>query len=282
MDDEKRSGVEALRARRLKGHLEGLRQDFERRVDLAGRGATPWKPYADASLTRAEQAARESDQQLAWMHLHRGRRFLYESYDDDERLERARALRAEAEEKLTNWRKQALAAILPLDSKTAPSTGALVLAQFLLDEHFENVYFKLEMLGHRVRQLPWLLGALVLLLLLGALWLSQDPARSVFFSPRQLLLILLLGATGAGVSIALSLKALTGRIPEVLRGWTETAVRPLMGALSAVVVVGIVQSELLPLEAPTMTQLYAYATITGFSDQVLVRLMAAAEKAVTK
>jgi hypothetical protein len=269
------------RRRRLLGQIEGVRQDLERRVESAGRSAVPWKPYAEASLATASQAVEDGDDQGAWMHLHRAKRFLYESYDDDERLARARVLRAETDEKLTGWRKQAVTAVLPLDAKT-PGTGALVLAQFLLDEHFENVYFKLEMLGQRIRQLPWLLGAIVILLLLGAWWLSADPGSSILLPPRELLLVLLLGAAGAGVSIALSMKQLSGRIPEVLRGWTETSVRPLVGALSAVILVVVAQSGLLPIEARGNSQLYAYAVLGGFSDQLLVRLLAAAGKAVTK
>jgi hypothetical protein len=83
--------------------------------------------------------------------------------------------------------------------------------------------------------------------------------------------------------MTLSLSQTAGRIPEVLKGWTEATVRPLVGALSAVVVVATLQAQLIiPIEEPTVIKLSVFAILAGFSDQVVVRVMRGAEKALTE
>lgn len=281
-------GAGALRRRRLQVELRAFEDELERRTKVVGGSPGSLKEYVNKSLEAAKKSAETGNDHSAWIHLHRARRFLLESFNKNERLMRAMALQREAEEKLTNWRGKAVRDVLLLDPNKprAPSTGALILAQFLLDEHFANVYFKLELLGARVRLLAWLLVGTTLLLVVGAFSarvfeiLESDY---LFSSPAQLLFVLLLGALGAVLSMTLSLTQLAGRVPEVLQGWTEATVRPLVGALSAVVLVAILQAQLIiPIAELTVIQLSVFAILAGFSDQVVVRVMGRAEKALTE
>ena len=239
---------------------------------------------AAKKLDEAREAARGSKSQMAWKHLNRARRLIYESYEPEEIAARTKVLRLEATEKLKNWRKDAVMETLPADNDGPPPTlGALVLAQFLLDEHFENLYFKLELLGARTRTMSIIFLLLVAALLVSAFLLGRTDAEteSIFFSIRDLSFIMLLGATGAGISILLSLNRSAGRIPEALRGWLATLMRPMLGALSAVAVIALIQAGLLPIEMQTDEAIWVYALLAGFSDQFAVRALDAAEKAAT-
>lgn len=304
MRNKKESRIDVLRRQRLESQIADVRSElcFRKATRDAARGARA-RPMGPSGSDETEDQATDTDPDLwhklardnldhatddnlqkAWKHVHRAKRLLYESYDDNERQDRAKALRLEALEKLGGWRKDAVKEVLPVAACTSEVTpGALVLAQFILDEHFENVYFKLDMLSARLRGATSLLTGLVAGLVLVAVGFDRlgRPLDGIF-SLTTLIPVLLLGATGAGLSILLSLGQLGGRIPEVLKGGWESAVRPLLGALSAVVFLAILQAGLFAFPTPEDSHIWAYAILAGFSDQIVVRTIAAAEKAVTK
>ena len=283
-------GIKRLRVRRLARAIADTKSELEHRIAVAGAHGKVSFDQATDLLSKADDAVAGGHYQEAWTRLHRARRHIHESYDpkkaDDaaELAARARVLRSEAAEKLRNWRKEAVEQILPDDRGNPPLTsGALVLAQFLLDEHFENVYFKLELLRTRFLTVGYILASLVVLLFLSAAVLPRADTElgSIFFSLRDLSLVMLIGATGAGLSILLSLTKVGGRIPEVLQGFLETLFRFLVGALGAVAIVALIQAELLPIDVRTEGAIWVYALLAGFSDQFVVRALAAAEKAAT-
>jgi hypothetical protein len=212
------------------------------------------------------------------------------SYDEAERRTRATVLRHEAGSKLKNWRKEAVLDVVGRDAtgEKVPGTRDLIQVQFLVDQHFENVYFKLDVLAARVAVMPWLLGALIVLVVAVAftkdfiLGGGATPDASILNDYVMTIAVAVLGAAGATLSRALSALGMEDRIPQVLSGATEWTVRPMIGALSAIAVVLVLESGLLPINEPAEPMIYAYAIAAGLTDRLLNRVLKAVEASTEK
>ena len=166
----------------------------------------------------------------------------------------------------------------------------LIVAQAILDEHYENVYFKLEVAVSGLTRWPWiLLGALILLFavvastdlpLLEPLWTPGDKGSRTpppYGGIAYLFLVAALGMLGAAVTRALTALVGTGRIPEILSSASEWFLRLLVGAASAVGVVLIATAGLLPFKEEIQVY-YALAFVAGTSDRLLTRALASINK----
>jgi len=162
------------------------------------------------------------------------------------------------------------------------SASRLAQAQYLLDQHFSNVYFKIDVVAVCVAGMVWTFCAIVPAVLALAWWLPQTAPDLVIRSGSQTAAVLLLGAVGAALSYALSTLGFAGRIPGQLNSVQQFVVRPLLGAVSAFAVVAVLQSGLLPITTPEGAHVYAYAVAAGFSDQILTRVMNVVEKSASK
>jgi hypothetical protein len=250
------------------------------------------QPADDQRAQHAYEAAKEAignakaaiskekaDVQIAWAHANQAYRFLLEVTEGPELEAHAAMIRREAEEKLKNWRGEAVRDLLPHKKnpgQRAPAGTEVALARFLLDQHFDNLYFKLSVLANHAGRLPWILGVLL------AIVLSLSSRISDNGSFLQTALIMVLGAVGAILSSTLSALGGDSRIPEMLSKPTQIFVRVFFGALSAVAVVAIVSGKVLPIEAPTGNGVYVWAVASGFTDQLLTRMMLMVEKAAEK
>jgi hypothetical protein len=274
--------VDAIRMRRLEAALEELDQAILRRKAATGDGDH------GATLELAERAAEKArgslaggKDQVAWSQCQQAHRLVLQTLPEKEREAHRKALRREAQEKLSNWRRAAVLEVLDGDAASTPES--LAFAQFLLDQHFANVYFKLNVAAVRFTALSWLLAPAVLALLLLSFWLGPSDTGSVLHQPDRLAVVMLVGAVAALLSNALSQVGLGGRIPDFLgssvAGWF---VRPFIGALSAVLVCVVVQSGLLPLRASPDLGLYGWAAAAGFSDQLVNLVMQRVEAAAKK
>lgn len=293
-----RSGsLEGLRRERLRARIDELDQllRFQRSMPMkdnkaAASAAGPeWYSHAEAARAAAQQSLDDGDLQVGWSNAHQAARFLYYGMDERERRAHERSLRREAEEKLKNWRKSAVLDILGEDEPQPTEPSVLSLARFLLDEHFDNQYFKLEAVAIRLRYLPILLGVLVATVLLLSAAFDWWPGLNLhtqhdFFLVdfSETLVVLFTGTLGATLSNVLSTLGLGGRIPVFLDGTRGWLLRPLIGALSAVLVATVIQSELLPLKADTQVALYGWALAAGFSDRLLNQVMRRVEQAAEK
>lgn len=235
---------------------------------------------ARTSLATARDAAEHGKDQVAWAHCHQASRFVLQTLSSASREAHRKALRWEAEEKLTNWRRGAILDLLDAEGGADPED--LALAQFLLDQHFGNVYFKLNAAAVHFSALRWIVIPAVLVLVGVSFLLDPAASQSILHHPETLAVVLLAGGTGALLSNILSQVGVGGRIPEFLgsaSGWT---VRPFIGALSAVIVVTILQSGLLPLEASTELSFYAWAVVAGSSDQLVNVVMRRVEESAKR
>jgi hypothetical protein len=236
--------------------------------------------HADKSVKAAGQA---QSTQEKWAHCTQAFRFLIWSMDNEEREVHCKALRREADAKLDGWRKDA---VLDLVGREKPATAvdaaALSLALYLLDEHFDNVYFRLDAVAIRIRSLRWVMLTLVAIVLAASWYLPRGASNSFLFDPQRASLVLLAGAIGAALSNALSVLGVGSKIPGLLGEHANWFVRLPLGALGAVAIVAIIQSGLLPVTQPTDLAMYAWAVTGGFSDQLLNKVIAQVESAIDK
>lgn len=275
------SSVDDLRRARLEAALA----EVDRMVEYQESSAPPEGPgaalrMARNSLATARDAAEHGKDQVAWAHCHQASRFVLQTLPPASREAHRKALRWEAEEKLSNWRRGAILDLLDTEGEVDPEN--LALAQFLLDQHFANVYFKLNAAAVQFSALRWIVIPAVLVLVAVSFFLDPAASPSILHHPETLAVIVLAGGTGALLSNILSQVGVGGRIPEFLgsaSGWT---VRPFIGALSAVIVVTVLQSGLLPLEADTELSLYAWAVVAGSSDQLVNVVMRRVEEAAKR
>ncbi len=228
----------------------------------------------------ANRCFKKHRDEVAWAHCKQAYRFLIWAFDKNDIEAHRRALRREAETKLKSWRREAVLDVLGRDVAGSAEIGPaeLSLAQFLFDLHYDNAYFKLEAAAVRIRKLPFFLGALIVLLIMGSFLGSVGDGDLFLVNPRKILLVMLVGVVGAALSNTLSVLGVATRIPEFVGEFRSWLVRPLIGALSAVGVVLVVQSGILPLKEPTGAALYAWGLAGGFSDQLLNRVMQQVEK----
>ena len=273
-----------LRRARLQARIEELG------VLLAScRSATQaneaWQ-CAKSSQATAAKACNKGKLQISWVALHQARRLYLAGLDSTELKNHRYALRREADEKLGNWRRLAVLDLLdaeipdPADDKVVCSR--ILLAQRLLDEHFDNMYFKLQALGLRLQRLPWVLVAMILvILLLSWVWQTDKPGV-LFFDFRHTVLVMVTGSLGALLSHTLSALHPGSRIPEFVADRTRWTVVPFVGALSAAGVILVIESGLLPVKIAPGTPLLGWALVGGFSDQLLKRALNKVEKGAEK
>lgn len=280
---ERSPSLEALRGERLAARIEEL---CELRAFMHATRTTDDSngiEHAEASIKAACIAQKEGNCQVAWRHCHQAYRFLLAGMNDEERESRRRALRREAEEKLKNWRRDAVLDIIGRDVKADEISAAeLSTAQFIMDEHFGNMYFKLEATAIGLRIVPWVMGSLTLILILIAIilhMLETVDSTFVLFDLHATFVVLAAGAVGATLSNTLSVLGYSGRIPAYLGQAGSWTVRLPLGALSAFAVVAVIQSGLLPFTEMEEPGIYGWAVAAGFSDQLLNQVMRRVEKA---
>lgn len=275
--------LEALRGERLAARIGELHELQEFMAADGSRNGSSGIEQAARSIDSAGAAHQRGECQAAWRHCHQAFRFLLASMSEDERESRRRALRREAEEKLKNWRREAVLDIIGQDKASEKiSVAELNTAQFIMDEHFGNMYFKLEAAAIGLRAVPWIMGALTALLVVVAILVREVESGFVLFNLPDMLVVLAAGAVGATLSNTLSILGYSGRIPALLGQMGSWGMRLPLGALSAFAVVAVVQSDLLPLDGIDAPGIYGWAIAAGFSDQLLNQVMRRVEKAAEK
>lgn len=250
--------------------------------------ALPWYGSARASLERARQLAESGESFGAWRLLKLARRTMLHSLTKAAKLREIHAerLKAEAAEKLVNWRKQALGQTLATAQGESPSVEQLIEAQALLDEHFDNLYYNLRLALQRLLVLPWLfLAALVVLLVKTAV--APEPAAApesvtMLSSNARLAMVILMGVLGALLSLAMTARATSKRVTEELSEGNELFLRVMLGAASAVVVGIALEAGLVPIVDVKGMSLFVVAIAAGFTDRLLNAVLSGIESSAGK
>jgi hypothetical protein len=216
-------------------------------------------------LQKAEDAYRREDLGRAWSLLLEAQRSEIEALSDEQRQAKAIALRAEAGDKLRDWRKEAVLKLL--DGTPGASVDELKEATQLRNEHFNNQYHKLDLAREQLMFLgPILLVALVSLLAVVGLGLIQ--IRDLDW--LDLLTLMILGALGGALSAVRSLAGRPDRrIPDQLADRPVTALRPLLGAAAATGIALMVQAGVVSFGSSDNQDLalLAVAFLAGFSER---------------
>lgn len=253
------------RYRRLANALETYRALLESRApqgDRDGIAREARKECIDL-LEKAEEAYRGKNLGGAWSLLLEAQRSEIGVLSESQRRARALALLVEAGEKLSGWRQKAVLRLLADDV----GVDQLKEATQLRNEHFHNLYHKLD-LGreHLMIVSGILVAALTLLLAVVGVGLQQVGKLRWL----DLLALMILGAVGGALSAVRSFSGRPERrIPDQLAGWPVTALRPLIGAAAALGVALMLQAGAVSFGGVTNPEiaLFAIAFLAGFSER---------------
>jgi len=277
-------GLESESERRLREELASFRS----RSNSHGTGDEPWTKKVAELVTATDAHLAHGRFEEGWATFLAANQEAVSGYDVQRLEAEAAVLRAEVAEKLPRWRGKAALALLTAPRWPSPedirqsggeaSSSALTRAQTnlrvamrLRDEAFVNTY-------RRIAIAKWQLTALgaILLVILAAIYLSWAAFHPEIDSPLQasvsmVWLILWFGSLGGCIS-AMSSVAISvgqGRIPERRVAFLVTAVRPLVGAASALGVFAIVALGT-PLAPQSNGAMLGLAFVSGFSERFLI------------
>jgi hypothetical protein len=259
---------------------------FERDLDafedrLHADPDPPWKPKALRSLDRARARRRIHDLDGAWFNLREAARKEIPTLRGEQLRDRKELFLCEARKKLSGWRECAVDALL---KEEAPSDSSLAerleSAQALLDDYFQNYYYKSGLLLGQMRNLVSI--GLIALAALVALIAGTNETLTKWddWSWQTLLLVLLFGILGASFSATLKLPTDIGKskIPEFATSLAITLARTILGATPALAAYAFLRSGLFTIganggdETPIAVAL-AVAFGAGFSERLVLRML---------
>ena len=285
--DSERSFLSSKRRDRFESDLSTHEVLLERRIRLCEeRGNTSkvdksWIEPARELTVRAREALENDNLMKGWKCLNAARQLETFGYDDSELEARAEVLLNEAE-KLDGWRKKAIKGLCD----TSATVVDVYKAAVIRDGHFDNTYFKIDLITFQRTFLLAILAAAVIsiLLIVGAEGFPETITGN-HLNPSLLNVIAFLGAAGASFSAAQSLgKAsayisgaaspdgtqITVKIPEQIASTWISMTRPALGAAAALVVYFFILSDLSPFENIDNTfTVFIIAFASGFSERLI-------------
>ncbi|MBI1928696.1 hypothetical protein HYR99_31185 [Candidatus Poribacteria bacterium] len=233
-----------------------------------------WADTANEFLNKTDEAVRKNDIDTGWKHLQAAQQIEIFGFEKNELIAKAELLRAEVDEKLSSWRKQAATTLLNeemiqkklQDDEIDAARECVYQAAQLRDEHFNNEYFKI----HRLRnQLTVLLSSLFLASVALPI-LAGFRLLPSLGGWRTLTAIEILGALGGALNVAYSIaRTPTGRIPKQITHFWITMMRPLLGAATAIVIYIFLRAQILNFGL-TGDKILAISVIAGYSGERLV------------
>lgn len=277
---------------RLRAELGAVRTDVKVRKD--NETESPWLRGAEQQIAAAEIAAKAGDPEVGWRSLLQARRLILYSYDasteegKNELTARAAAIRAEAEEKLDGWRREAVRELLPppseIDAGTTetPRPETIYAAAEILDARHGNVHRRVAHVRSQVLALALVeLVGVFGILAVTTYW--ESPFTAAPGTAPLLVAVALFGLMGAsaGRLIALVSDSHPEKIPVLAMNWWTTLGRTLMGAAAALAIYAFLHSGLVAVggvDAASQTfqaLVLAVAFAAGFSERLLERAVAA-------
>lgn len=230
-----------------------------------------------ALLEDATNRLRRRDGNGGWDALNAARRVAFGKFEHDDaaRANLSIVMRAEVDNKLVGWRKDAALRLLPVDPPMAPNVDALRRAQAQLDENSANVFRRIDIFGS---VLTFVLVGLVVVLAGLLLAVQQDWLPELEGTALEtvtgMAAVMLLGALGSFLSVALTqITNEPQKLPAVIQGRLVDLLRPLIGAASAVAVVVIMSSGLEAAVESDGSKIYVWAIVAGFSERLLRRTL---------
>jgi 8-oxo-dGTP pyrophosphatase MutT (NUDIX family) len=274
--------LQRSRLQRLDSEIDAYRLELSGMIAVGAPSAgtlAQFLPAITAELDNARQSADDGQIDKGWKCLHAAKRLQYLATPDEQSLNVATIMRAEAS-KLVGWRKTATDKLFETSHKIDGWT--IYLASTIRDEHYDNEAYKD---GLRRVLASWLAAALFCALLLTIFWahynkvpLALDDASKLGLF-RTLLGAIILGFLGAAVSAVLAAPTVDGpsRIPEMVASFHVTVLRLLMGPAAATLMFLIINSNLYakvfafgPLDTYAVL---AISFVAGFSERLVLRVV---------
>ncbi len=246
-----------------------------------------WRPAVDGLLRLARSLAQAGRIDSAWDAFNSARRLSLNELDSGSLETRLTAVRAEADSKLSGWRKEAASAAITRAASAPFAPEQVAVAQQMLDEESTNKYLKLKIAGRRL-----MIAALLLAATIAGLWAATglgwfdgiDVQTSSFVLHDAGLFggVLLLGVFGAMLSLAMDLSSSTATQSRIYDLMTTQIAAPLarisIGAGSAVLTVSAAQAAFVGADQPW---LYLAAIPAGFSERLVRRSVENLEASTT-
>lgn len=231
-------------------------------------------------LGLAKEAIKDNKTELAWRLLHCGQRYEIDLYNNFQLKVATSALFFEANRKLKDWRKDTVIGQVGEDGKprTKSDKDTLRSCYKILHRHFDNDSYK-----KIITQKQLFILSIISVIAISTFWyLSSDlnlfenittetysKARIEIFSS-----ILLFGIMGACLSGLYSLARNTEslKIPKVQMNAMITFSRPLIGAISALVIFVFLISDILNvIPELKMAAVFAVCFVSGFSERLVIK-----------
>lgn len=237
----------------------------------------------EQALDGAAEAVAAGDIFGGWAQLHVAQRLDLLTMERPLLNAAAVAMRAEAD-KLNPWRRKAVSQLLSVETGKDHDPHLVFMAAALRDEHYANEAYKD---GIRRATAAWLAVALSLgvAAFLAVAWtgalgnmLADPDALTLADLPEVLLALAVTGYLGAAVSAITKLPgpSTPSRIPEIVSSFRVTALRLLMGPVSAIVVYFVVTSafyESVVTFRPDGDALLVLAFVAGFTERLVRRVV---------
>ncbi len=274
--------------RRLRCSIADSKAWWCRVKSLGPPGNGGWVADVDNFRDLAEQALEMHDIELGWHYLKASNRRQIDGLTGDDLQARARSVLRESSDKekeVAPWRQQVIAGLL-CDSagelRQDLTRGQVVQAVKVLDEHFDNVYGRLTIVGRRLRSLSVLGSGLLVgwILLSDCLEVpSGDVLAGIAWRPLFWTAVSIAGALGATISGFLSsIGGARAKIPSELGATTVAYARLAMGALAGVAVSILLSTGLINLGKFSFELAMAAALVAGSSERFLTKALEAVEK----
>ena len=276
--------------RRLERELAVLEAQLRRRGATA-HGSNP-RVYLDEMTEfarRTREAVEAGQTEAGWRYLSAARQIEIHLCSAPEIENEARLLLEEAREKLRGWRKAAIETIL---DRRAVLPVHVAQARAIRDDHFGNLYYKIDLGWSQIKVLLAIAAAALIVLvdlltdvgiaceralrlppLNASPLLSTDPVQSA----SVVVAVLTAGVLGAAVSAVLDIaRSSEGRIPERLSNWMVTVARLGIGSAGALVVwLALISGALGGLKVESTGAVLLYSIVAGSSERLLKRALAA-------
>lgn len=276
--------VEVGRSRRVLRALGIADSSVSPRWQLNGELAqfvieNPNMTEQEHALVAYAHEVESADLDTAWTAFNAAQRLVLGRAGDDEIIARTSALRVEVETQLTGWRQEAARAVLgPDDPNSVPTTHAVVQTQRLIDEYNDHRYRQMATHGRSLRFIGLLVSGLLIAfgIVVGFEWISfpTDDGPSIFASLGSYLAVVVLGAMGALLSVFMSRIGGPDANPHTdLSNRVAGYVRPVLGALSAIVVVLVLESGVQNIISLGDNGIFVAALLAGFSERLIDRAL---------
>jgi hypothetical protein len=256
----------------LKAHTIDIENTIES-CDQNKRG--PWAEKARACLREAEKALTEKHIECGWRLLNEAELLAIYGYDDERLKNVAKTTAEEANSKLKDWRKDAVAKILTTNVLNAPTANDVFVAQEIIKENNNNMHLKNNVLEN---QYVVLFIIAMICMFFTIITLPFVPSVSVSQNHLYLFVIGIIGGLGGAISGITSINKASKeeKVPDLVLNYWVTVLRPVIGASSAIAIVLFVLSGLFTIGNVTTISrelLLSIAFISGFSEKLLLNVV---------